>query len=255
MQETLLAELSTTRRVPLHGQIGEALGARYGERADERASRLAQHFVESATLTQGHAARVARYSRMAAEQAEAQFAWGEAARLYEQCLSLVTEAPDRLGEDEAELLVAAATCYIHAADPRAGLRHTTHARDIYRDRGDPTGFARATLIPLTIGVELDPEQWRAPIDEALSLLNDGDPHLRAELLFRRAGRGLFGDEEGVRAAHEASELAKRHNFADMRPASLTSSRIAPGLSCGSTMHSLRRERRTRPTKAWGTTAP
>ena len=37
MQETLLAELSTTRRVRLHGQVGEALEKRYGARAEERA--------------------------------------------------------------------------------------------------------------------------------------------------------------------------------------------------------------------------
>ena len=40
MQETLLAELSTTRRVRLHGQVGEALEKRYGAHADERAARL-----------------------------------------------------------------------------------------------------------------------------------------------------------------------------------------------------------------------
>ena len=41
MQETLLAELSTTRRVRLHGQVGEALERRYGARAEQRAGRLA----------------------------------------------------------------------------------------------------------------------------------------------------------------------------------------------------------------------
>ena len=49
-QETLLEELSTTRRVRLHSNVAEALERRYGDRANERASRLAQHFLESATL-------------------------------------------------------------------------------------------------------------------------------------------------------------------------------------------------------------
>ena len=93
MQETLLDELSTTRRVRLHGRIGQALEARYGERADERAVRLAQHFLEAATLTQTHAARAARYSRLAAEQAEAAAAWTEAIRHYEAAIALVTETP------------------------------------------------------------------------------------------------------------------------------------------------------------------
>ena len=51
MQETLLAELSTTRRVRLHGQVGEALEKRYGAHAEERAGRLAMHFSEAATLS------------------------------------------------------------------------------------------------------------------------------------------------------------------------------------------------------------
>ena len=76
MQETLLDELSTTRRVRLHGQVGEALEKRWaGSAAAERASRLAQHFVEAATLTPRHAEKAVRYSKLAAEQAEAQTAW------------------------------------------------------------------------------------------------------------------------------------------------------------------------------------
>ena len=73
MQETLLDELSTTRRVRMHGRIGEALEQRWGQgRSDERATRLAQHFVEAATLTDRHAEKALHYSLLAAEQAEAQ---------------------------------------------------------------------------------------------------------------------------------------------------------------------------------------
>ena len=63
MQETLLDELSATRRVRLHGRIGEALEQRWGDLADERATRLARHFVESATLTERHAEKAFHYSR------------------------------------------------------------------------------------------------------------------------------------------------------------------------------------------------
>ena len=65
MQETLLAELSTTRRVRLHGQVGEALEKRYGARADERAGRLAMHFSEAATLSPRFSEKAARYSALA----------------------------------------------------------------------------------------------------------------------------------------------------------------------------------------------
>jgi len=92
MQETLLDELSTTRRVRIHGQVGEALERRWGARADERATRLAVHFVEAAMLSPRHTASAVHYAKLAAQQAEAQFAWEVAARHYEHCLALVSEA-------------------------------------------------------------------------------------------------------------------------------------------------------------------
>ncbi len=87
MQETLLDELSTTRKVRLHGQVGEALERRWGVRAGERASRLAQHFGESATLTPRHAQKAAHYSRLAAEEAQAIYGYEEAIRHYERALA------------------------------------------------------------------------------------------------------------------------------------------------------------------------
>jgi len=72
MQETLLAELSTTRRVRLHGQVGAALEKRYGARAEERAGRLAMHFTEAATLSPRFGEKAAKYSAVAGRQAVAQ---------------------------------------------------------------------------------------------------------------------------------------------------------------------------------------
>ncbi|MEZ4482732.1 MAG: hypothetical protein R3B97_16645 [Dehalococcoidia bacterium] len=79
MQETLLGELSTTRRVRLHGQVGEALERRWGDRAEEFASRLALHFSESASLTAAHGSKAVSYLRLSAAHAKARFAWGDAA--------------------------------------------------------------------------------------------------------------------------------------------------------------------------------
>ena len=54
MQRLLLDELSSARRIRLHGQIGERLEAAYGPRAEEHAAMLARHFSESATLNPAH---------------------------------------------------------------------------------------------------------------------------------------------------------------------------------------------------------
>ena len=92
MQETLLGELSTTRRVRLHGQVGEALERRWGARVDEHASRLALHFSESATVTPTHAAKAFQYLKLAGEQAEQSHGFAAAARYY--ALALDSAAPD-----------------------------------------------------------------------------------------------------------------------------------------------------------------
>jgi len=141
-----LGSCRRTRRVRLHGQVGEALEKRWGGRvAEERASRLAQHFVDAATLTPRHAEKAVRYSKLAAEQAEAATAWNEAARHYESCLGLIAASGTGLGEDEASLLVAAGRCFRYDAQYRAAWRSLMRATALFRDRGDGVGMARAAL--------------------------------------------------------------------------------------------------------------
>lgn len=86
IRETLCEELSTSRRLRLQSQIGEALESLYGEAADRHAGELAGHFIESAMLVAGHAARAVHYSRLAARQAGAAMAWEDAAGYLERAV-------------------------------------------------------------------------------------------------------------------------------------------------------------------------
>ncbi len=180
MQETLLEELSTTRRVRLHGQVGEALEKRWGPRADERAPRLAEHFVEAAMLSPRFAEKAVRYAGLAAHQAEAQTAWDDAANWYGRALTLITSAEDGLGEDEAAYLTDLGRCQRHAGDLRASFRSLMRAVTLYRAKGDTVGAARSALeaarVPMT------PERLRSVIEPALAGLPDTEPRLRANLL-------------------------------------------------------------------------
>jgi class 3 adenylate cyclase len=205
MQETLLGELSTTRRVRLHGNVGEALEHRWGERADERASRLALHFLEAATLTPRHAAKAMHYSKLAAHQAEAQAAWSEAALHYESCLTLLSEAGDGLEEDEAAMLTAQGHSLRASADIRGAWRSIMRALTIYRERADGPGFARAFLE--VDGIHVDGARLNTLRDEAIAECGDDEPYLRARIL---AGRGLPDDME------EAADLARRHEYKDVQ---------------------------------------
>jgi class 3 adenylate cyclase len=203
MQETLLDELSTTRRAHLHGQVGEALERRWGDRlAAERAPRLAHHFVESAMLSPGHVRKAVHYSKLAAEQAEAATAWAEAARHYESCLTLITASEEALGEDEAALHLALARCLRYGAQTGAAWRSLSRATTIYRERGDGAGMARAALEASDYFAPR--EQLVAVVEEALNLLGESDLRLRAHLLFMRAGDEW--DDAAKAAAGEAERI-------------------------------------------------
>ncbi len=222
MQDTLLDEISTTRRIRLHGQIGEALEQRWGEGADERAARLAPHFVESATLTQTHAAKAVHYSKLAAEQAEVQSGWAEAARHYDNAASLVSEASDGLGEDEAALLFAAGCAARSAGSQRVAWRSFMRAIVVFRARGEPTGIARATLEAMQINAP--PQRLLTLADQALEELGDADPRLTATLLARMLGDlslTAFIAEQREQLERDAGRIVDQHDFRDVGALLLT----------------------------------
>jgi predicted ATPase len=182
MQETLLEELTTTRRVRLHGQVAEALERRWGVRADEYASRLALHYAESSTLTAEHVGKAVRYLALAGKEAEARFAWAEAVRLYDRATTLMRESPEvSFDEDPASLLVALGRCARNEAQYRDYWRAMMRALDLYRARGDGSGFARASR-ELGVVMNIAPQNRLLPIwEEALDLLGASDEAMWAEL--------------------------------------------------------------------------
>jgi class 3 adenylate cyclase len=213
MQETLLGELSTTRRVRIHARVGEALERRWGQRADERAARLAVHFVEAAMLSPEHARKAVHYAKLAAEQAEAQSAWDDAARHYEHCLTLVTEAEDALGEDEAALLTSLGVCQRNDAQMRAAWRALMRAIAVSKARDDPMGVARATLG--AVGIPAPPGRIDQLLGEAMDLLGDTDPYLQARLIL---GRTLFSAALESAQLRRVEQILEKHESPDIRAA-------------------------------------
>ena len=84
IRETLLEELSTTRRVRLHARISLALEELYGDGAKIHAAELAHHFSEA--QTELGADKLARYSLMAGERALAAYAYEDALAHFESGL-------------------------------------------------------------------------------------------------------------------------------------------------------------------------
>ncbi|HYM28487.1 MAG TPA: hypothetical protein VET66_10080, partial [Steroidobacteraceae bacterium] len=133
-------------------------------------------------------------SLRAAEVAERATLWGEAARRYEEALSLLAGGGGGAA-DEAALLTALGRCYWNLSDVRAAWRTLRRAMSLYEERGDGVGLARATVEILRIWGP--PDKQRAMAERALDALGDGDLRLRAHLLLR-----LERPEEALRIADE-----------------------------------------------------
>jgi len=147
--------------------------------------------------------------RLAAERAENATQWRDAIDEYEACLSIVSTEQDGAGQDEAALLTALGRCYWNLSEARTAWRTLRRAMSIYNERDDGVGFARATVEILRIWGP--PERHRAMAEEAVEMLGDQDPYLRARLLL-----DLGWPEHGDRTAfEEALSLAETHGFQDV----------------------------------------
>ena len=220
MQETLLAELSITRRVRMHGQIGDALETRFGDQAPARAPVLAPHFVDAATLSTAHAAKAVQYSKIAAERAESEAAFDEAVRHYQACADLMRESGSDFGEDEAALLSGLAASGQSAARLEVVPAAFSRALDLYRERRDWPGFGQALRRALErggVGAFYGATRTSIPgtlqlIDEAVSGLGEADRILSIRLLL---GPGWFGRSLTPEQAAEAESLTKEFDLPDV----------------------------------------
>jgi tetratricopeptide (TPR) repeat protein len=85
IQQTLVEELSTSRRVRLHARIGETLEEMYGADAEAHAAELAHHFAEAESVLGTE--KLVKYSLLAGEKALATYAWEEAQAHFQRGLS------------------------------------------------------------------------------------------------------------------------------------------------------------------------
>jgi DNA-binding CsgD family transcriptional regulator len=85
IQQTLLKELSTTRRVRLHARIAEVLEELYGNQSEAHADELIYHLSESAAMT--GPSRLVHYLTVAGERALKAHAWEEALNYFQQALA------------------------------------------------------------------------------------------------------------------------------------------------------------------------
>ncbi|HWC27925.1 MAG TPA: AAA family ATPase, partial [Solirubrobacteraceae bacterium] len=91
VRDTLLENLGATRRAALHRVTAEALEQVYSDDPEPHLAEIAHHYLQAAT--EGGAERAVDYAARAARRAVGQFAYEEAARLYERAIDAAASLP------------------------------------------------------------------------------------------------------------------------------------------------------------------
>ena len=144
MQELLLREMTSARRLRLHGTIAEQLERSYGERADEHAAELARHYAESAALNAEHVGPARKYSMIAGVRAEERRDWNAARYHYASILPLI-EAARSDPESLARTLAAMGRVETRANRQADARSHISRALDLVEGRAESAVVAEVAL--------------------------------------------------------------------------------------------------------------
>jgi len=213
IRETLRDELSTTRRVRLHKQIGEALETLYGSDPEPHLAELAYHFSEAAQA--GGADKAIAYAVRAGDRANGQLAYEEAAKHYETALQAMELVEPAGKGHRCELLLKLNDTLWSTGEFDRAKEVALRAVDLAREMPSPEHLARATLAYAGFTMAFDAvnrdETLVTLLEESLAALPRGDSALRAAVLGRLAEEILFTDpyERRDSLSREALEMARR----------------------------------------------
>jgi eukaryotic-like serine/threonine-protein kinase len=206
IRETLYEELSTTRRVRLHRQIGEALEEMD---AEGHLPQLAYHFAEAAPG--GDVEKAVDYATRAGVRASALYAWEDAVGQFERALQVLELQTQVDEERKCDLLIAVADARFGSGDTPAAQSAYRGAADIAHGLPDAERLALAALgYARLFGVGIVQEDVVRMLRDALGALPSEDSALRARVLARLGQEMYFGSlEEYGALTKEGVEMARR----------------------------------------------
>ena len=118
MQQTLIENISSGRKVRLHARIGEALEKSYGHDLGEHTAELAHHFTQAVPVLGNE--RMLRYTLLAGERALDSYAWEEAVEHFTR--GLEAKNVDPIGQAPADDAEAASLLFGLARAKSANFR-------------------------------------------------------------------------------------------------------------------------------------
>ena len=211
IREALYEELSTARRVELHGRIARAIEER--PRGDFSINELAYHSYRS--LPQADPAKVEQYAREAAEAAMGTFAYEESSEFYEGALEARRFRSDADARGQCELRLAFATTLRRSGQVRDAQKHIERAIEIARQNkfADLLSTAARKLRPsAATALVADPLALQA-LEDASALVTDNEPSLRIRILAQLACMPPYSlsIEKSQELSAQAVALARQGN--------------------------------------------
>jgi DNA-binding SARP family transcriptional activator len=209
IRDTLYDGLSSARRLRLHKRVVAALEQLDDERPGPHLGDLARHAIAAGDYDKG-----LRYAQQAADRALELLAYDEGARLFELALEALSGQPPVDAAARCALLLARGDALTKAGSMADAKETFVAACDLARTARLPETFARAALgYGGTAGWQRAGGDTRLVplLEEALSMLGEDAPMLRARLLARLAG--ALRDEPSLEPrsslSRQAVEIARR----------------------------------------------
>ena len=205
-QETLLEELTVTRRVRLHAKIAKALEELYGDKADDHAAELVTHFVQAETVIGKE--KVIHYSHLAGEQAFASHAYEDALEHFQRGLDVIKD--QKTDHAKASLLFGRAKAKLATGHVHLEVEDDfTRAFDYYHESGDVEHAVEIAGYPMP----LLSFQWMPNlINRAMKMVTPNTVQ-EARMIPLTAVETAFHDsyEEAIPLFERAQEIAQRQN--------------------------------------------
>jgi hypothetical protein len=172
-QETLYRSLSPARRLRFHQRVAQRLEEMYGDRSDQVASELAEHFEQARDY-----ARAITYLRMAAKNETRRFANREAAGWLDRALELAGSLPvDARRGTQVDLLSDLGRVRRNMGDMRGSSGAFMDAARIAGEGGDVSATVEALLLAGSATTWFDGAACLAAADEAERLAVQISPAL------------------------------------------------------------------------------
>jgi predicted ATPase len=216
IQETLLQELSATRRARLHARVAEAQEVLYGDDAESHSAELAHHFSQAEAVAGTE--KLVRYSVLAGERALAASAYEKALGHFQRALA-AKEGHDPLADsrqvrdrETAEVFFGLGRAHAAMFQRGEAFASLTRAFEYYADTGDVDSAVAVSGFPINPG--LGRVRVTLLIRRALELVHPGSPE--AGNLLSRYGYAISSELGQYEEAQDAfsQALAIAHQQGD-----------------------------------------